>query len=99
VHPFLLAQSWRHEMEGHGTLNKARIAAREGISRVRVSQVMNLLQLPAELQAGLLRPPSPLTIFSFRERRLRALLSRWEKETQTSRRRKLVQDLRSSEGK
>ena len=38
-------------------LNKARIAAREGISRARVTQVMNLLQLPAEIQASLLEPP------------------------------------------
>ena len=30
---------------------------REGISRARVTQVMNLLELPAEIQAGLLEPP------------------------------------------
>ena len=33
-----------------------------------VAQVMNLLQLPAEIQAGLLRPPAPLKIHSFSER-------------------------------
>ena len=32
MHPFLLAQSWRQEMEQDAKLNKARIAAREGIS-------------------------------------------------------------------
>jgi hypothetical protein len=45
-------------MEHDAKLNKARIAARERISRARVTQVMNLLQLPAEIQAGLLRPKS-----------------------------------------
>jgi hypothetical protein len=59
-HPFLLAQSWRQQMEHDAKLNKARIAAREGISRAHVTQVMNLLQLPAEIQAGLLTPPAPL---------------------------------------
>ena len=98
VHPFLLAQSWRQEMEDDTKLNKARIAAREGISRARVTQVMNLLQLPAEIQAGLLTPPAPLEIHSFSERRLRVLLSCGEEETQTSRWRELVQELKDSAG-
>jgi len=56
MHPFLLAQSWRQQLDHDTRLTKARIAAREGISRARVTQVMNLLQLPAEIQANLLRP-------------------------------------------
>ena len=43
-------------MEHDAKLNKARILAWEGISRARVTQVMDLLELPAEIQAGLLRP-------------------------------------------
>jgi hypothetical protein len=85
-------------MEHDTKLNKARIAAREGISRARVTQVMNLLQLPAEIQASLLRPPAPLEIHSFSERRLRVLLSCGEEETQTSRWRQLVQELKVSAG-
>jgi len=65
MHPFLLAQSWRQEMENDTKLNKARIAAREGVSRARVTQIMNLLQLPAEIQADLLKPPAPFEIHSF----------------------------------
>ena len=98
MHPFLLAQSWRQEMEHDAKLNKARIAAREGISRARVTQVMNLLQLPAEIQAGLLRPPAPLEIHSFSERSLRVLVSCGDEETQTSRWRELVQELKGSAG-
>ena len=75
MHPFLLAQSWRQQLEHDTRLIKARIAAREGISRARVTQVMNLLQLPAEIQAGLIRPPAPLEIHSFSERSLRVLVS------------------------
>jgi hypothetical protein len=98
MHPFLLAQSWRQQMEHDANLNKARIAAREGISRARVTQVMNLLQLPAEIQAGLRSPPAPLDIHSFSERRLRMLVCCGDKEAQTSRWRELVQELRGSAG-
>jgi hypothetical protein len=98
VYPFLLAQLWRQQMEHDAKLNKARIAAREGISRARVTQVMNLLQLPAEIQAGLLTPPAPLEIHSFSERSLRVLVSCENEESQMSRWRKLVQELKSSAG-
>jgi len=98
MHPFLLAQSWRQQMKHDAKLNKARIAAREGISRARVTQVMNLLQLPAEIQADLLKPPAPLEIRSFSERSLRALVSYEDEETQTSRWRELVQKLKGSAG-
>jgi len=98
MHPFLLAQSWRQEMEDDTKLNKARIAAREAISRARVTQVMNLLQLPAEIQADLLRPPAPLDIHSFSERLLRALVSCGDEAIQTSRWRELVQELKDSGG-
>ena len=54
MHPFLLAQSWRQQLDHDTRLSKAEIVTQEGISRTRVTQVMNLLQLPAEIQAGLL---------------------------------------------
>ena len=47
VHPFLLAQSWRQQLDHDTRLTKARIAAWEDISRARVTQVMNPLHLPA----------------------------------------------------
>jgi hypothetical protein len=98
MHPFLLAKLWRQQMEHNAKLNKSRIAAREGISGARVTQVMNLLQLPAEIQAGLRSPPAPLDMHSFSERRLRMLVCCGDKEAQTSRWRELVQELRGSAG-
>jgi hypothetical protein len=86
-------------MEHDANLNKARIAAREGISRARVTRVMNLLQLPAEIQAGLMRRPAPLEIHSFSERSLRVLVSSGDDEIQKARWRALVQELKSSGGK
>jgi ParB-like chromosome segregation protein Spo0J len=98
MHPFLLAQSWRQQLDHDTRLTKAKIAVREGISRARVTQVVNLLQLPAEVQAGLLKPPAPLDTHSFSERSLRVLVSCGDEETQTSRWRELVQELRGSAG-
>ena len=85
-------------MDNDARLTKARIAAREGISRARVTQVMNLLQLPAEIQAGLLKPPALLEIHSFSERSLRVLVSCGNEDTQMSRWRQLVQELKDSGG-
>ena len=86
-------------MDNYARLTKARIAVRVGISRARVTQVMNLLQLPAEIQAGLLRPPALLEIHSFSERSLRVLVSYGNEETQTSRLGELVRELKDSGGK
>ena len=55
--PFEWARTWRQQMGTDPMLNKTKIAAREGISRARVTQIMNLLELPAEIQSDLLCPP------------------------------------------
>ena len=49
THPFVLAQSWRQQLDHDTRLTKSRIAAREGISRARVTQVMNLLRADVDL--------------------------------------------------
>jgi hypothetical protein len=99
IHPFMLAQAWRRELDHDTGVTKAKIAAREGISRARVTQVMNLLQLPDEIQAGLLTPPAPLEIHSFSERSLRLLVACGDEEVQKSQWRDLVQELQASVGK
>ena len=93
VHPFHLALRWREEMAGNPGLTKSRIAAREGVSRARVTQVMNLLQLPPEIQADLFTPPAPLEIHAFSEWSLRVLLTCKDEEARASRWRELVQEL------
>ena len=57
LHTFLLAQSWRQQLDHDTRVSKAEIVTRKGISRTRVTQVMNLLQLPAEIQASLIEAP------------------------------------------
>ena len=53
MHPYQQACLWRQEMERDSGITKAKIAAREGISRARVTQLMNLLELPEEIQKDL----------------------------------------------
>ena len=81
---------------GESTFDPVPHCCARGYSRARVTQVMNLLRLPVEIQAGLLRPPAPLEIHSFSERSLRVLVSCGDEETQTSRWRELVQELKGS---
>lgn len=74
-HPFELAIMWRGELANEEGLTKAKIAAREGLSRARVTQIMNLLDLPEIIQNVLQHPPEPLDIHAFSERRLRKIVS------------------------
>jgi len=53
VNALRLAQGWQAEIEAGG-ITRADIARREGLSRARVTQVMALLGLPADVQARLL---------------------------------------------
>ena len=47
------------------------IARTEGLTRARVTQIMNLLKLPAEMQNFLLKLEDPKEIRKFSERKLR----------------------------
>jgi hypothetical protein len=60
---------------------------------------MDLLELPSEIQNGLLHPPAPLEMHSFPERRLRILVRCPNRATKMESWDQLVQDLRNSAGK
>jgi hypothetical protein len=97
-HPFELALGWKKELAEKSALTKARIAAREGLSRARVTQIMNLLALPDSMQSTLVNPPEPLNIYDFSERRLRLILTEKTPERQVQRWDALVNELRDSYG-
>ncbi len=84
-HALELALAWRQQLKENPKLNQAKIAAREGISRARATQIMALLKLPAEIQHWLLRQPAPLGIDWFTERRLRVLVRCGNEEAQMRR--------------
>ena len=58
-HVFQQALRWQQEIAANPQLTKARNAVREGLSRSRLTQIMNLLQLPASIQQVLRNPPPP----------------------------------------
>ena len=92
IHPYHQACLWRQEMECDSGITKARIAAREGLSRARVTQLMNLLELPEEIQKDLQNPPAPLDIHSFGERRLRQIVACGDREAQLCRWQEMVRE-------
>ena len=47
--PVQIALEWRALLDADDTLNMSNIAAKNGISRARVTQIMNLLNLPKEI--------------------------------------------------
>ena len=94
IHPLHLALQWQRQIDADGGLTQANIAAREGISRARVTQVMNLLRLPGAIQEEVQCPPAPLEIHSFSERRLRGVQACADEESQFRQWRKLIQELR-----
>jgi len=98
THPFQLALLWKQQIADDSKLNQARIAAREGLSRARVTQIMNLLQLPEQVQSELQKLPPPLQIHSFSERNLRRLLSIKDGEVQLRDWLELLQKLKNAGG-
>jgi hypothetical protein len=73
-HLIHLALEWQNQMKNNPALTRAQIAARQGISRARVTQVMSLLALPPDIQRFLGTLTDSKQIRFFSERRLRRLL-------------------------
>lgn len=77
-------------MEHDFEITQAKIAARKDLSRARVTQLMNLLEFPEEIQRDLQTPPAPLEIYSFSERCLRQIVACGNRELQLRKWRELV---------
>lgn len=92
IHPYHQACRWHQEIERDTSITKSKIAAREGLSRARVTQLMNLLELPEEIQKDLQNPTAPLDIHSFGERRLRQIVACGDRETQLHRWQELIRE-------
>jgi hypothetical protein len=73
-HMIHLALKWREQLRNVPVLTRAQVAAQEGLSHARVTQVMSLLELPVDVQCFLGRLTDPKEIRFFSERRLRRLL-------------------------
>ena len=62
---------WRKILDDGNVKSFNDIAKKEGLTRARVTQIMNLLKLPAEFREYLLRLYDPREIRKLSERKLR----------------------------
>lgn len=62
---------WRKMLDDGKVKSFNDIAKKEGLTRARVTQIMNLLKLPAEFREYLLRLDDPREIRKLSERKLR----------------------------
>jgi hypothetical protein len=70
-HPLHIAKQFQLQLEA-GTVNKAELARRHGMSRARITQIMNLLKLSPEIREEILNLPDKEQRF-FTERKLRKI--------------------------
>jgi hypothetical protein len=73
-HPIHVALEWSRQMENAPALTRAQVAAKHGVSRARVTQLMSLLALLSDVQCYIAALSDPKEIRFFSERRLRRLL-------------------------
>jgi len=82
-HPLALAYEFQELLEVGAVNNRAEIARRSGLSRARVTQVMNLLNLPDEIQEHVVAlPPQEQRFYS--GRRLRKFLGLGNEQAQVT---------------
>jgi hypothetical protein len=65
------AMLWQKMLDEGSVKSLSEIAQKEGMTRARVTQIMNLLKLPAEWQEFLIGLEDPKEIRKYSERRLR----------------------------
>lgn len=70
-HPIHKAMLWKKMLDDGDMGSLSEIAQKEGLTRARVTQVMNLLRLPTEFREFLTGLEDPKEIRKYSERRLR----------------------------
>jgi hypothetical protein len=71
--PIILARKWREALDRGEYHSQADLARKKGISRARVTQILNLLELDCEVQEMVVRLGDPLPRGSVTERILRRI--------------------------
>ena len=67
------AIKWEKMLDGGAVESLSQIAKNMGITRARVTQIMNLLKLPAELRGFLIGLNDPKEIRKYSERKIRKI--------------------------
>jgi len=78
--PVILAKEWKEAIESGEYKSRADLARGKGISRARVTQILNLLKLDSEVQETVVRLGDPLKSSGVTERRLRGMVGLSSKE-------------------
>ena len=74
LHPIHLAFEFQKLLERELVNSRSELAKRYGLSRARVTQIMNLLELAPEIQEHLLQLKDRRSVRAFSERRLRSFV-------------------------
>jgi hypothetical protein len=74
LHPIHSAREFQKLLDEEVVNNRSELAKRYGISRARVTQLMNLLDLAPEIQEYLLQLQDRKSVRGYSERRLRTLV-------------------------
>ncbi len=69
------ATKWKKKLNDSSVSSMSEIAKKEGLTRARVTQIMNLLKLPIDFQEYLLGLNDPVEILKYSERKLRKLIN------------------------
>jgi hypothetical protein len=69
------ATKWKKKLNDGSVSSISEIAKKEGLTRARVTQIMNLLKLPIDFQKFLLGLNDPVEILKNSERKLRKLIN------------------------
>ena len=72
--PVVLAREWQEALDRGEYESQADLARKKGISRARVTQILNLRKLDAEIQEMVVRLGDPLESGSVTERKLRRIV-------------------------
>ena len=65
------AVEWKQMLDDGSAESMSEIARIEGLTRARITQIMNLLKLPVEMQVFLLKLEDPKQVRIYSERKLR----------------------------
>jgi hypothetical protein len=82
VNIFLKAEEYSRLLQGKVVNNKAELAKKEGITRARVTQILNLLKLASEIQDYLSSLTEESILRYFTERRLRRIATEKDHKSQ-----------------
>lgn len=70
-HPLQIAKKFQNQLDA-GSVNKAELARKHGMSRARVTQIMNLLKIESKIKEEILNMSQPEQRY-FTERKLRKI--------------------------